>query len=91
MVSLSLSEAKAQFPALVDDVLRNHERIVVTHEGHPALVILSADDLASIEETLEIMSQPGAVQEIKESAAEAERGGYVTLAQLRADIEARGR
>ncbi len=91
MATLPLSEAKAQLSALVDEVVRTHERIVVTRKGHPAVVILSVDDLASIEETLEIMSQPGAVQEIKESAAEVDRGEYVTLAHLRADIEARGR
>jgi prevent-host-death family protein len=91
MVTVPLSEAKVQLSALVDDVVRTHERVMVTRKGRPAVVILSVDDLASIEETLEIMSEPGAVQQIKDSAAMAERGEYVTLAQLRADIEARDR
>jgi prevent-host-death family protein len=91
METIPLSEAKARLSALVDEVVRTHDRIVVTRKGRPAVVILSVDDLESIEETLEIMSEAGAVQQIKDSAVGAKCGDFVTVAQLRADVEARRR
>jgi prevent-host-death family protein len=37
---------------LADEVDSTHERVVLTREGRPDLVLLSADDLASLEETV---------------------------------------
>lgn len=40
-------------------------------------VLISADDLASLEETLEILGTPGAVQAIREGQADAAAGRFV--------------
>jgi prevent-host-death family protein len=37
---------------LADQVDATHERVVLTRDGRPDLVLLSADDLASLEETV---------------------------------------
>ena len=37
---------------LADEVDSTHARVVLTREGRPDLVLLSADDLASLEETV---------------------------------------
>lgn len=80
----SLAHVKAHLSEIVDLVERQHERVVITRHGRPAAVLLSPDDLASIEETLAITSAPGALDEIRAAEGEIERGEYLTAAELRA-------
>ena len=49
-------------------------RPTITRHGHPAVVLISADDLASIEETLDILGTPGALNAIREGRADAAGG-----------------
>ena len=51
---------------MVDRVESQHERVMVTRNGKPAAVISSPDDLAELEERLEILSDPIAMSEIRE-------------------------
>ena len=73
MRTVSLSEAKDKLSALIDEVENTHEIIQVTRHGHAAAVIMAADDLESLHETLHWLTRPG----IRED-----------LAQARADIAA---
>ena len=68
MKSLSITEVKARLNDLVDEAAATHEQIVITRHGHPAAVLISADDLESLKETVVWLSRPG----IHESVAEAE-------------------
>jgi antitoxin YefM len=45
-------------------VERTHDRIVVTRHGRPAAVLISAGDLAALEETADILTTPGAPEAI---------------------------
>jgi prevent-host-death family protein len=80
----SLADAKAHFSEIIDLVESQHERVVITRHGRPAAIIVSPDDLAGIEETLDILATPGALQEIRAAEAEIDRGEYLTAAELRA-------
>jgi PHD/YefM family antitoxin component YafN of YafNO toxin-antitoxin module len=57
---------------------------VLTRNGRPAAVILSPDDLESLEETLAILSNPSARQEIRQAESEIDKGDVVGADQLRA-------
>jgi len=54
--TMSLAAVKARFSELVDRVERQQDRVVVTRNGKPAAVLISADDLESLEDTLSVMS-----------------------------------
>lgn len=69
MNAVPLGEARDRLSEYVADVERTHERVTITRHGRPAAVLISADDLASIEETLEIFGTPGAAQAIREGQA----------------------
>jgi antitoxin YefM len=64
-----------------------HERVVITKNGRPAAVLISYEDLESLEETLEVLSDPDAVRAIAESLADPER---YTVDDVRRDLQARG-
>ena len=80
----TLADAKAHFSEIIDLVEKQHERVVITRHGKPAAIIMSPDDLESLEETLDILSTPGALEEIRAAEAEIDRGEYFTAAELRA-------
>jgi prevent-host-death family protein len=81
--TLSLAEVKKRLSEMVDRVENHHERIVVTRRGRPAAVLLSPDDLESIEETLDVLSTPGALEEIQKAQREIDTGESVSAAELR--------
>ena len=80
----SLADAKAHFSEIIDLVESQHERVIITRHGKPAAIIMSPDDLEGIEETLDILSTPGALEEIRAADADVRAGNYLTAAELRA-------
>ena len=61
----------------VDRAEREHERVVVTRNGRPAAVLIGYEDLAALEETLEVLSDPNAMAAIRQSRDEVARGEVV--------------
>ena len=51
----SCSEVKAHPSEIADRVEIEHDRIMVTRNGQPSFVLMSPDDLESLEATLEIV------------------------------------
>jgi len=79
MENVNLRTAKAELSALVDRVEKTQDRVVITRNGHAAAVLISPDDLESLEETLDILSDPEAMAEIREARAELDRGEGVEM------------
>lgn len=77
MTTDSLRNVKDRFSEFVDRVDREHERIVVTRNGRPAAVLISPDDIDSLEETLELLSDQTAVKELVEAEAAVAAGDVV--------------
>ena len=73
----SLRNVKDRFSEFVDRVESEHERIVVTRNGRPAAVLISPDDLDSLEETLDLLSDHVAIKELVEAAAAVASGDVV--------------
>lgn len=59
-----------------------YERVTITKHGRPAVVLIAADDLEALEETLDILRTPGALEEIRHAEAEPERGGGIDADEL---------
>ena len=90
METLPLSHVKAHLSEIADRVEGQHDRVVVTRKGRPAAVLVSPEDLDSLEETLAVLSDPALMRQIRESEAELERGEEgVTLEELKAELSGR--
>jgi prevent-host-death family protein len=88
--TMSLAAVKARFSELVDRVERQQDRVIVTRNGKPAAVLISTDDLESLEETLAVMSDRSIAAQIRESEKAAAAGeSGVELDELRAGLEQR--
>ena len=67
---MSLADAKAHLSAVVNEVHDTHERVVITRNGRPAAVLISPDDLAALEETLDVLSDSSALERIAQARRE---------------------
>lgn len=77
--AIPFSEAKAHLSELADRVEKEHERILVTRNGRPSFVLVSADDLDSLEETLDILRDDDLLDSIRRSQREAAKGKRLRL------------
>lgn len=72
-----LRSVRDHLSELVDRVEREHERVVITRNGREAAVLISTEDLAELEETLSVLSDPEALADIREADAAYARGDVV--------------
>lgn len=62
----------------------------MTRKGRPAAVLVSPEDLESLEETLAVLSDPELMRQIRDSEEELEQGEEgIALEELRADLGTR--
>lgn len=83
MKSVPLTEAKDKLSALVDEADTTHEIIQITRHGRVAAVIMSADDLESLNETLHALRTPGIAEELTQADADYAAGNTVSGEQIR--------
>ncbi len=76
---LPFSEVKAHLSELADRVEIQHDRIMVTRNGRPSFVLMSPDDLESLEETLDIVRDDELMESLRRSRDEAARGERLRL------------
>ena len=76
---MPLADVKNRLSEVVDRLEREHGRVVITKHGHPAAVVMSVDDLESLEETLDIMNSPALLADIRESLTELSTAGATVL------------
>ena len=77
--TIPFTEAKAHLSELVDRTSREHERFVVTRNGRPAAVLLSPEDLESLEETVDVLQDRALLESIRTSRREAAEGKKLPL------------
>jgi antitoxin YefM len=64
-----------------------HGRVVITKHGHPSAVMLSLEDLESLEETLAVLSDPELMAAIREANTDVAAGRTTRLSKQEALAE----
>lgn len=67
MDTLPLSAVKARLSEIADEVDRTHQRVQITKNGRSYVVLISAEDLASLEATIELLSDPAAMARVRQA------------------------
>jgi antitoxin YefM len=78
---MPLADVKNRLSEVVDRLEREHGRVVITKHGHPAAVVMSVDDLESLEETLDVMDSADLLAEIRASLADVAAGDAEVLSK----------
>lgn len=89
MQTISVSEAKDKLSTLVESVEATHDSIVITRHGKPAAVLISPDDLDSLQETLAWLSDPDHASEMAEADDDIVNGRMLSLEEVRAQLAKR--
>ena len=73
---INISSARDKLPNIVSKVSEDLERFLITVNNKPKAVLISLDELESLEETAEVLSLPGAKKSIKagENQAKEKKG-----------------
>ncbi len=77
--TVPFSDAKSHLSELADRVEQEHDRILVTRNGRPSFVLISPDDLESLEETLDIARDSELMASIQRSREQGARGERTRL------------
>ena len=84
---MPLSEAKDRLSGLVEEAEATHEMVTITKHGRPVAVLMAAEDLDSLHETLFWLSQPGIRDDLVAATEDEAAGNTMTSAELRAKLE----
>jgi prevent-host-death family protein len=71
---LPISEVKARLPELVNGVAEREEEIIVTRNGRPAAMLVSYSEYERLKATLDVLSDPELMRQIRESEADIAAG-----------------
>jgi antitoxin YefM len=83
MKTLPLAEVRANLSQLIDQVMKRDERILITRNGRPAAVLVTADEYDSLCETVTIRSDRELMAEIRRGLRGLKRGAKIyTLEEL---------
>jgi prevent-host-death family protein len=91
MSIIPLTEAKSRLSEIADEIHRTHERVSVTRNGREYVVIMSAEDLDSLEATIELLSDPSAQARIAQAEADIDRGEVTPLDEMTRIMQERRR
>ncbi|MDQ6948289.1 MAG: type II toxin-antitoxin system Phd/YefM family antitoxin [Actinomycetota bacterium] len=86
MQTTSLSDLKSHLSEYADRAEREHEQFTITRNGRPAVVMISADEWESLQETLFWLSQPGIQEDLAEAEADIAAGRTFDEAQVRRSL-----
>jgi len=79
---ISISDVRATLPDLVDKVNANLERVVITVNGKPKVVMVSMEELESLEETAKILAISHVKKDIEKSRKQIKKGEFIPLSDL---------
>ncbi len=90
METLPLSAVKARLSEIADEVDRTHQRVQITKNGRSYVVLISAEDLASLEATVELLSDPAAMRRVRRAQSDIDAGDFTTGEEMDQIVRKRG-
>lgn len=85
MKTLPLTEAKNRFSRIVDAVADRDERIMITRNGKPVALMLNPGEFDRLLATLDILSDPNMMAQIRRSERAFRTGRYRTYTAAELD------
>ena len=76
------SQARSNFYDILDEVSKTFKRFVITRRGRAEAVVMSAEEVESWEETMEIMSNKKLMRDIKQGLEDYRKGKFFTLDEI---------
>lgn len=84
--TLPISKAREELADLVENAKKRRDEYIITVNGSPAAVIISADEYESWKETEEILADKGLMKAIRQGEKELKEGKGITLEELEKEL-----
>lgn len=84
--TLPITKAREDLASLVHNANKKLDEYVITVNGVPAAVLMSAAEFESWKETTEILADPGLMEAIREGEKDIKNGDFVTLEELKKEL-----
>lgn len=85
--TLPITKAREELTTLVDNASKKLDEYIITVNGTPAAVLMSAAEYDSWKETTEILSDPGLVKAIKEGEADIKKGRFKDWEEVKKELK----
>lgn len=85
--TLPITKAREELTKLVENAQKRLDEYIITVNGFPAAVLMSAAEYESWKETNEMINDPGLMKAIKEGEEDLKKGKFVTLEQLKKNLK----
>lgn len=89
--TLTITKARQDLFKIAEQVQKPNNFYTLSVEGEPKVVMMSFNEFDSIMETMEILSDPKVMSDIKKAEEEYERGEYITLEEMKKELRATSR
>ena len=87
MQTISVTEAKAKLPSLVESVESTHDVVIITRHSKRAAALLSFEHWESLQLALAWLSDPTHSAEMTEAEAQFRDGRILSLDEVRARLK----
>ncbi len=84
--TLPITEARKQIFKITDEVQKPGNYYTLTEKGRPKAVVMSNVEFDSLMETMEILSDPGAMARIKKAEEEFKKGKYSSWDEVKKEL-----
>ncbi len=84
--TINITEGRKELFKIAEEVQKPDTQYVFTIEGKPGVVLMSANEYDSLMETMEILSNPEIMEDIKKAEEEYERGEYSTWEEVKKEL-----
>jgi len=80
------TDARATLSDLLDLVENEQEHVIITRQGKPIAIVMSVDEWESWEETIDVLSDPDAMEALRLSEEDVKAGRLVDLDEVKRDL-----
>lgn len=86
--TLTITRARHDLFKIAEQVQKPNNFYTLSVEGEPKVVMMSFNEFDSMMETLEILSDPKIMADIKKAEEEYEKGEYITWEEMKRELHA---
>lgn len=83
---LPITEARARLTQIANDLVDSQDTVTVTNRGKPMMTLIGYEMYESIMESLEIMSDPELMAQLRKSLVEARSGDVIDLEEVEREL-----
>lgn len=85
--TLPITKAREELTSLVENASKKLDEYIITVNGTPAAVLMSAAEYDSWKETTEILSDPSLVRAIKEGEEDIKKGKFKDWEEVKKELK----